>query len=87
MQAQRILPLCTILLFIVIGLPPRAAATQPQPPGRPGLFGFNMYITGRERSAAEATQLVAQAQALGARWSREEICWACWGRDEAKRSA
>lgn len=79
-------PICllaSILLLLLTLLPQPAAAADAQPTGRPGLFGLNMYITGRERSDEEAAQLVEQAQTLGVRWSREEICWACWGRDEA----
>ncbi|MEI7770250.1 MAG: hypothetical protein WCI67_09695, partial [Chloroflexales bacterium] len=41
----------------------------------------NMYLTGRERSDAEATALLGMATQVGARWTREEISWAAWGRE------
>ncbi|NTU84947.1 MAG: hypothetical protein HGA45_37210, partial [Chloroflexales bacterium] len=79
-------PLLALLLLIVTLLPPglptpaRAAALQPGLP--PALFGLNMYITGRERSEAEASALLGIAGPIGARWTREEICWACWGQED-----
>lgn len=88
----RILALTLSLLALFTGHPVqgRHASDQPgerlsrqipQPVGPPSLFGLNMYITGRERSDAEAAALVGLATRIGARWSREEICWACWGRE------
>ncbi|MGB9633912.1 MAG: hypothetical protein ACPL8I_11325, partial [Chloroflexaceae bacterium] len=69
-----------LLVSFVPGAPPVGAAPR-QPAGPPSLFGLNMYITGRERSDAEAAALVAMAARIGANWTREEICWACWGRE------
>lgn len=70
-----------LLLTMVTGLLPAAAppALAAQPAGPPALFGLNMYITGRERPNAEAAALLGLATQVGARWTREEICWACWG--------
>jgi hypothetical protein len=39
-------------------------------------FGMNLYLTGLERSDAEATTLGALAAQGGAKWSREELSWA-----------
>ncbi|GAB4424575.1 MAG: hypothetical protein OHK0015_03560 [Chloroflexi bacterium OHK40] len=78
----------TLLLLLATLLPPvarPATAAMRQPPSPPTLFGLNMYVTGRERSDAEAAALVAMAGAIGARWTREEICWACWGREDENR--
>ncbi|MFV9503950.1 MAG: hypothetical protein AB4911_05220 [Oscillochloridaceae bacterium umkhey_bin13] len=77
-------PILLLLLFALTLtlLPSSSYAAPPQPGLPPSLFGLNIYITGRERSEAEATALVGRAQQIGAHWSREEICWACWGRDE-----
>jgi hypothetical protein len=84
---RRLLPALLALLLLATLLPPatppvRAAARQP---AAPALFGLNMYITGRERSEAEAAALVGMAKGIGAGWTREEICWACWG-DGAENS-
>lgn len=79
---RRIIPLLLgIVLLSLIPASPTIHAATPQP-ARPGLFGLNMYITGRERSDAQAGALVGLASQIGAHWTREEICWACWGRDE-----
>ncbi|MBP1467930.1 cellulase family glycosylhydrolase [Candidatus Chloroploca sp. M-50] len=87
---MRLSPLMIIVVMILITiglLPPATPTVQAAPlaarqPGLPpSLFGLNMYITGRERSEAEAAQLVRLAGPIGARWTREEICWACWGRE------
>ncbi|MCX7791093.1 MAG: glycoside hydrolase family 5 protein [Chloroflexaceae bacterium] len=82
-------PMASLLVLVLIllvsfvpGAPPAGAAPR-QPAGPPTLFGLNMYITGRERSDAEAAALVAMATRIGASWTREEICWACWGREAA----
>lgn len=76
-----------ILLALACGLLPASAPPllAAQPPGAPPLFGLNMYITGRERPNAEAEALLGLAAQVGARWTREEICWACWG-DEAENA-
>ena len=74
-----LLLLLVTLLPSVLATPTRAATRQPGVP--PSLFGLNMYITGRERSDIEAAALVSLAGPIGARWTREEICWACWGRE------
>lgn len=42
-----------------------------------------MYITGQERSDDQAAALIDRGAAIGARWTREEICWACWGREDS----
>ena len=71
-----------ILLIVTLlpsGLPTPAQAATAQPGLPPTLFGLNMYLTGRERSESEATALLRLALPIGARWTREEICWACWG--------
>jgi hypothetical protein len=39
-------------------------------------FGMNLYVTGLERPKNEKVALLAAAQDLGVRWSREEISWA-----------
>ncbi len=87
-QPRAPLILAALLLLLACLLPPAAlparAATR-QPPVPPTLFGLNMYVTGRERSDAEAAALVSLAGPIGARWTREEICWACWGREEENR--
>jgi hypothetical protein len=80
--------LAALLLVLIALLPPaappaRAAARQPAAP--PSLFGLNMYVTGRERSDAEAAALTSMAAAAGAHWTREEICWACWGNEDENR--
>jgi hypothetical protein len=62
-------------------LPAHEARAQSRQPAAPSLFGLNMYITGRERKDDEAAALVDKAAAIGAQWTREEICWACWGRE------
>lgn len=80
-----LLILVALLLSLLPAAPPAqtAPAARPNQPGLPpSLFGLNMYITGRERPEAEAAALVGLAHQIGAQWSREEICWACWGRDE-----
>jgi hypothetical protein len=41
-----------------------------------------MYITGRERTDAEAQALIDLAQQIGVSWTREEISWASWGHNE-----
>ena len=83
------LSLALLLLLVTLPLLPPAAApaeAQNRQPGLPpSLFGLNMYITGRERSDAEAATLVGLAGQIGARWTREEICWACWGREDENR--
>lgn len=75
--------LLTTLLPPIVPAPALAAGRQPSVP--PSLFGLNMYITGRERSEPEAAALVGIAGPIGARWTREEICWACWGQEEENR--
>lgn len=86
---MRILFILLVLLTLLPAAPIRAAApvrtAVPQPAAPPSLFGLNMYITGRERSDAEAAALVGKATAIGAHWTREEICWACWGREDENR--
>jgi hypothetical protein len=85
MHYRKLLTMLALPLLLLSLLPPASApatAATAQPGGRPGLFGLNMYISGHERSSAEAAALVQQVGAIGARWTREEICWACWGRDE-----
>ncbi|NJM08594.1 hypothetical protein HC891_24020 [Candidatus Gracilibacteria bacterium] len=67
-----------VLLLIVL-LPTPAAAQTPAP----DFFGLNMYITGRERSDAEARALIGMAREIGVTWTREEISWAAWGADRA----
>jgi hypothetical protein len=69
--------LLVLVPFLPAAVPVQAQNRQPATP--PGLFGLNMYVTGRERSEAEAAALVQLAGPIGARWTREEICWACWG--------
>lgn len=80
-----LLALLLLTVLLVPAAPPQAQAAARQPAGRPSLFGLNMYITGRERSEAEAAALVGIAGPAGARWTREEICWACWGQEEENR--
>ncbi len=75
----RLLALFALLTLLPASLPAHGAARQPGMP--PALFGLNMYLTGRERSDAEATALLGMAAPIGARWTREEIAWAAWGRD------
>ncbi len=75
-----ILAFCSLLLTARPTAPLQAARSQPGIP--PALFGLNMYLTGRERSESEAATLLDLASAIGVGWTREEICWACWGRDE-----
>ncbi len=75
----RLIVLLVLLTLLPSGDPARSAARQPGLP--PALFGLNMYLTGRERSDAEATALLGMAIPIGARWTREEISWAAWGRD------
>jgi len=74
--------LITLLALALATLPGAPAQAQPRQPAAPSLFGLNMYITGAERSDAEAAALVEKAAAIGAQWTREEICWACWGRKD-----
>ena len=40
---------------------------------------MNLYITGAERSDAQARTLVDMAGRIGVAWSREEISWVTWG--------
>ncbi|HUS17107.1 MAG TPA: S-layer homology domain-containing protein [Chloroflexia bacterium] len=40
------------------------------------LFGMNLYLTGLERSATQASTLGAMAAQGGVKWSREELSWA-----------
>jgi hypothetical protein len=40
------------------------------------LFGMNLYLTGLERSDAQASALGALAAQGGVKWSREELSWA-----------
>jgi hypothetical protein len=83
------LGLALLLLLVTLPLLPPAAppaqAQGRQPGLPPSLFGLNMYITGRERSDAEAAALLGLAGSIGARWTREEICWACWGQEAENR--
>lgn len=75
-----LLVLLVLPALLVALLPsPAPAAPVAQPSLPPGLFGLNMYITGRERTDAEAEQLIELAQQAGVRWTREEISWASWG--------
>jgi hypothetical protein len=71
--------LCVMLFALLPAASPPVQAQNRQPTTPPGLFGLNTYITGQERSDAEATALVELAVPIGVRWAREEICWACWG--------
>jgi hypothetical protein len=85
MIASKYRLLVLVLLIMLAGLlppAPSATARPRQPDLPPGLFGLNMYVTGAERSNAEAAALVELAAPIGARWTREEICWACWGNEE-----
>ncbi len=75
-----------LLLALLLVLPalsavPTTAQSLPPNPPEPGLFGLNMYITGRERRDHEARRLVSIGRQLGAAWSREELSWATWGDD------
>lgn len=80
-----------LLLAFVLGLPAalptpataQAVAQALPNPLEPGLFGLNMYITGRERREREARRLVSMGRQMGAAWSREEISWATWGNSAA----
>ncbi len=66
--------------------PPPAATPPAAKPGLPraaapafapvSLFGMNLYLTGLERSDAEAARLGTLAAQAGVRWSREELSWA-----------
>jgi hypothetical protein len=71
----------SLLTFVVALLAapsaPARAASQPGLPPSP--FGINAYITGAERSEAQARGLTDMARRAGAAWSREEISWAAWG--------
>ncbi len=42
----------------------------------PSMFGMNLYLTGFERSDAQANALAGLAVRAGVRWSREELSWA-----------
>ena len=86
-RTRPLLALLALLLLTTMLAPaaPPARATARQPGVPPSLFGLNMYITGRERSDAEAAALVGMAGPAGAHWTREEICWACWGREAENR--
>jgi hypothetical protein len=64
-----------VVLLLTLNVPTPAAAQ----PAAPDFFGLNMYITGRERSDAEARALIAMAREIGVTWTREEISWAAWG--------
>jgi hypothetical protein len=70
-----------VLLALLATLPaaPPAQAQAAQSTVSPGLFGLNMYITGRERTNGEARRLLRLAHQIGASWTREEISWASWG--------
>jgi hypothetical protein len=79
--------LAALLTLLAALLPPAAppAAAAPRQPTAISLYGLNMYVTGRERSDAEAAALTEMGAAAGARWTREEICWACWGSSDENR--
>lgn len=80
------LPLLLITALALLMTPSAPATAQDaQSPRRPGLFGLNMYITGRERDENEARALIGKARRIGAAWSREEISWAAWGNDRGNR--
>ncbi len=74
---------CSLLLItatVLATLPsPQASLAAQPPPATPSLFGLNLYITGRERTEAQARTLVGMAQQIGVEWTREEIGWASWG--------
>ncbi len=57
-------------------LPP-VAPTGKSPAVAPvSLFGMNLYLTGLERSNAQASTLGTLAAQAGVKWSREELSWA-----------
>lgn len=84
-----------LLLAALFALPLVASAGQgstapspaaPRPPAGGVLaansrYGMNMYFTNASRSDAEVNQLSPLAQAIGVRWSREQISWASYDLD------
>lgn len=83
-QRQGLCCLALLLVVVLAAMPyamPTQATQQRPRTATPSLFGMNMYITGRERSDAQAIALVQQAQSIGIAWSREEISWASWGKE------
>ena len=56
--------------------PPIAPAKGPTALAPVSLFGMNLYLTGLERSLAQADSLGALAAQAGVKWSREELSWA-----------
>jgi hypothetical protein len=55
---------------------PLAGSTAAAPIPTRSFFGMNLYITGLERPKEEKLALMAEALALGVKWTREEISWA-----------
>jgi GH35 family endo-1,4-beta-xylanase len=80
-----IVALAVLALSFLAGEEAHSQSKQPQPAAKPtsaphlvptSLFGMNLYLTGLERSANQASQLGALAAAGGVKWSREELSWA-----------
>jgi hypothetical protein len=80
---SRLAPALVLLLLALLLLAQPAPPATRAAPGlaEPGLFGLNMYITGRERKEREARKLLQMANAIDVTWTREEISWASWGSD------
>src|SRR5437588_9253978 len=53
-----------------------ALSTSASPLPNSSFFGMNLYLTGLERPKEESVALLADAQSIGVKWSREEMSWA-----------